>query len=198
MHSRTLTQPNNDDKLITFFYQQTSCGRVNLKELRCFFNASKAEKSPAFQAMLGSMDSQTPYDTVGLPAGLVETKEPAPKGPGKNKGKRVRDPDNVPTTPGAGWGIDPFESPTKGQKILLDKHPLIVEKLGPSLAKAKRHNVGMSQLCELVGMKLWDMFPVHCGHTTLYGKCGKTGCVFKHEKLPIEVSKKIVTGQSQN
>ena len=97
-----------------------------------------------------------------LKSGLVETKEPAPKTPGKGKGKRGRDPDNVPTTPGARGGIDPFESPTKGQKILLDKHPLIVEKLGPSLAKAKRHNVGMSQLCELVGMKLWDMFPVHC------------------------------------
>ena len=184
---------------------------VILKESHRFFNASSAEKSPAFRAMLGSMDSQTPYDTVGLPAGLVETKEPAPKTPGKGKGKRGRDPDNVPTTPGAGGGIDPFESPTKGQKILLDKHPLIVEKLGPSLAKAKRHNVGMSQLCELVGMKLWDMFPVHCGHTTLYGKCGKAGCAFKHETLPIEVAKKIVTnfkkiiddptlitGQSQN
>ena len=95
------------------------------KESRRFFNASSSDKSPAFRAMLGSMDSQTPYDTVGLPAGLVETKEPAPKGPGKQKGKRIRETtDNVPTTPGAGGGTDPFESPTKGQKILQEKHPL--------------------------------------------------------------------------
>ena len=166
---------------------------VILKESRRFFNASSSDKSPAFRAMLGSMDSQTPYDTVGLPAGLVETKEPAPKGPGKNKGKRTRETDNVPTTPGAGGGIDPLESPTKGQKILQEKHPLIIEKLGTTLSKAKRHGVGMVQMCELVGMKIWDMFPVHCGHTTLYGKCGKAGCQFNHEPLPIDVAKKIVT-----
>ena len=27
VHNRTLTQPNNNIKLNTFFYQQTSCGR---------------------------------------------------------------------------------------------------------------------------------------------------------------------------
>ena len=167
---------------------------VILKESRRFFNASSSDKSPAFRAMLASMDSQTPYETVGLPAGLVETKEPNPKGPGKQKGKRIREtPDIVPTTPGAAIIEDLFESPSKQPKIRMDKHPLIIEKLGTTLTKAKRHRVGMVQLCELVGMKIWDMFPVHCGHTTLYGKCGKAGCEFNHDPLPTDVAKKIVT-----
>ncbi len=70
---------------------------------------------------------------------------------------------------------------------------MINEKLGSMLAKAKRHNVGLNKLCELVDMKLWDMFPVYCGFTTMYGKCHRPNCAYSHDKVPDDAAKKIVT-----
>lgn len=167
---------------------------VILKESRRFFNDDdNSAKSPAFRAMLGSLDSQTPYETVGLPATLLAApKENAPHIPKGNLKKRLRE--EEAKVGKEGGAIPPFpQSPLQKQKVLQEKHPILVEKLGSTLAKAKRHNVGMNQLCELVGMKVWDMFPIHCGYTTLYGKCGKVGCQFNHDKLPDGVAKKIVT-----
>ena len=67
-----------------------------------------------------------------------------------------------------------------------------MDKLGSTLAKASRHNIGLSQLCGLCDEKIWDMFPEYCGYTTMYGKCNKMACSFKHEMAPDAVAKKVV------
>ncbi len=61
-----------------------------------------------------------------------------------------------------------------------------------TLAKTNRNNVGLSKLCDFCGVKIRDVFPEYCGYTTIYGKCNKAACPFKHDMAPDEVAKKVV------
>ena len=161
---------------------------VILKESRRFFNGIDKEKCAAFNAMCNHLKGQMPFAIVGLPDGLLETKTPT----GETKGQRKRrlaaaaeDKDTTIDLTGGG-------SPSKPQKVKQERNPIIIEKLGSTITKANKNEVNLSALCDLAGVKLWNVFPDYCGYTALYGKCNKVGCTFKHDVVPDAIAKRIV------
>ncbi len=158
---------------------------VILKESRHFYNNIKTSKCPTFNAMCNHLKGQMPFSIVGLPEGLLE-----PKSPKDPKTKKCRIDDDKDLKP----AIDLTDgSPIVKQKIKKERNPIIIDKLGSTLAKANRNNVGLRKICDLCGVKIWDVFPEYCGYTTIYGKCNKAACPFKHEMAPDDVAKKIVS-----
>ena len=160
---------------------------VILKESRRFYNGIESTKCPTFNAMCNHLKGQMPFSIVGLPDGLL--KQETSKDPKNPKRRRLLDDDkdDKPVIDLTNGG-----SPTGKQKIKQERNPIIVDKLGSTVAKANRNSVGLSQLCELCGEKIWDVFPDYCGYITMYGKCNKPACKFKHDMVPDDVAKKVV------
>jgi hypothetical protein len=161
---------------------------VILKESRRFYNGIESEKCASFNAMCNHLKGQMPFAIVGLPEGLLEVKSPLTPETKAQRKRRLADEakgDKV-------IDLTHQPSPPQKQRIKQERNPIIIDKLGSTLAKASRHGLGLSQLCELCDEKLWDMFPEYCGYTTMYGKCNKNGCSFKHDMVPDAVAKKVV------
>ena len=159
---------------------------VILKESRRFYNGIENEKCAAFNAMCNHLKGQMPFAIVGLPDGLLENK--SPKETKAQRKRRLAEDEKDKTIDLTGQG-----SPNKSQKIKQERNAIIVEKLGSTMTKAGRANVGLSQICDLCGVKIWDLFPEYCGYAAMYGKCNKTVCTFKHDAVPDAVAKRIVS-----
>ena len=162
---------------------------VILKESRRFYNGIEKDKCAMFHAMCNHLKGQMPFSIVGLPEGLLEAKKTTKTQKEKKRGRPDDDKDKASVIDLTEGGSPPQKQRTK---IKQELNPIIVDKMGSTLNKARRANLGLSQLCELVGEKIWDMFPDYCGYTTMYGKCSRPNCIFKHEMTPDAVAKKVV------
>ena len=146
---------------------------VILMESRRFYMGVEPRKVPAFKAMMGNLDSQTHFDMIGLPQGLL---------PIESGTKRGRDDEQ--TTPASKQPGSPTKQlKTEREGIKLEMNPIIKKEMGVVLQAAAKKNMKLFQFCSAAGHKMWKVFPKHCGHLQLYGECHARGCKYLHEKM---------------
>ena len=152
---------------------------VILMESRRFYMGVEVRKLPAFKSMMGCLESQSEFGMIGLPAELLPTMvEPIGK-------KRPRDVDKGKGGPAGG----PPGSPTKQLKTYDNEgvrraiNPIIKNEMGVVLQAAAKQKMKLFQFCSAAGLRMWKVFPKHCGHLQLYGECHAKGCKYLHEAL---------------
>ena len=146
---------------------------VILMESRRFYMGVEPRKVPAFKAMMGNLDSQTHFDMIGLPQGLL---------PIESGTKRGRD-DEQTTQASKQPGSPTKQLKTEREGIKLEMNPIIKKEMGVVLQAAAKKNMKLFQFCSAAGHKMWKVFPKHCGHLQLYGECHAKGCKYLHEKM---------------